>query len=131
MKLGFAMRYDLFISYASNDREIALAHRRVGFISYLKRLLEQHRVVKADARRTVPFRVCSYEDDFELGRPLPDEIRAQLDESACLLVICSRAAATREYVRLEIDHFAQSHSDRPIIAGQLDLEPHQCFPQYF
>lgn len=125
------MRYDLFISYASDDREIAVAHRQIAIVSHLKRLLEKHRVPKEGERRLAPFRVCTYEDDFDLGKSLPDEIRAQLDQSACLLVVCSRAAASSEYVRLEVDHFTRNHGDRPVVAGQLNLAPHLCFPDYF
>lgn len=125
------MRYDLFISYASDDRKIAVAHRQVAIVSHLKRLLEKHRVPKEGERRLAPFRVCTYEDDFDLGKSLPDEIRAQLDQSACLLVVCSHAAASSEYVRLEVDHFTRNHGDRPVVAGQLNLAPHLCFPDYF
>ena len=125
------MRHDLFISYAGADRTILVTDRPVAFISHLKRVLERHRVPRQGKRAATPFRVCTYEDDFEVGRPLPEEIRFQLDHSASLLVICSPAAAVRSYVRLEVEHFTRAHPDRPVVGGRLDLAPHFCFPGYF
>lgn len=119
-KLPFA----LFISYSSKDGRITVAGKKLQLVRELKKALESHRIPKLGR-----FRVCSFEEDFELHNTVTDAIREKLSESENLLVICSRASSESIYVANELKLFRDLHPGQQIIPAQLDMLPEDTFPQ--
>ncbi|MFC0590433.1 toll/interleukin-1 receptor domain-containing protein [Novosphingobium aquiterrae] len=115
-----APRYRAFISYS---------HANDGFAHWLHRRLERYvlpRGPETAAERLSPI----FLDRAELaaGTDLSQQVRAALDASAALIVVCSPAAAQSRWVALEIELFRQLHPDRPILAALLAGEPADAFP---
>jgi endonuclease G, mitochondrial len=118
--------FALFISYSSKDARIRIAGKKLLLLRELKRALESHRISERGR-----FRVCSFEQDFELQDTVAEAIRARLAESESLLVICSKASSSSPYVADELKVFSDLHPEQEIIPAQLDMLPENAFPQKF
>ena len=110
------MKYDLFISYAT-DPDYRFARK-------LEQKLESFHRTKVDAKYILkPLKVCRDGSDFELkklvGNGNADEsikddanrenaLTPYLESSKNLLVLCSRNAAESKWVRFEIDWFLKN-----------------------
>jgi len=122
-----AHRFRAFISYSHADDRVA--HR-------LHRWLETYRLpARLAGRRTstgqVPRKLAPiFRDRTELpaSEDLSEQVRAALDDSAALVVLCSPAARASSWVNEEIAHFRRCHPDRPVLAALLAGEPAEAFP---
>ncbi|MGD9979802.1 MAG: TIR domain-containing protein [Hyphomonadaceae bacterium] len=135
--------YAAFISYSHADEKLA---------SWLHRKLEAYRtpgplVGRATARGKIGKRVGKvFRDRAELGadHDLGGEIRAALERSDALIVLCSPRAAQSRYVNEEIRYFKSLGRGERIMAAIAGGEPHaagktlghrvlsdadECFPQ--
>jgi tetratricopeptide (TPR) repeat protein len=105
------VRYRAFISYSHSDE---------AFAARLHRDLERYRlparVVQAKSllsnRLGVIFRD---RDELASSASLSDTIRDALQESECLIVVCSPQAASSQWVGAEIEAFRQLQPEAPIL----------------
>ena len=132
-----AHNYFAFLSYSHEDAEEA---------DWLHQELERFRVPsslagKLTSNGVIPKRLTPiFRDQHELAasHDLNEEIRAALEGSRCLLVLCSPAAARSEWTNAEIDLFKRLHPEGCIIAAVIAGEPlasdipgredEECFP---
>jgi tetratricopeptide (TPR) repeat protein len=128
-----APHYKAFISYS---------HRDESWARWLQRALENYRVPKRlvgkpGAFGPVPARlnpVFRDREDLSSAADLSSQIKAELDRSESLVVICSPAAATSTWVGEEIRYFRASGKADRILALIVDGEPQAsnpadiCFP---
>jgi hypothetical protein len=115
--------FALFIRYSSKDARITVAGKKLQLIRELKSTLQSHRVPERGR-----FRVCSFEEDFELHDTVEKAIREKLAESENLLVLCSKASSESPYVADELKVFCDLHPEQQIIPVQLDMLPDDAFP---
>ncbi|MEM7189793.1 MAG: hypothetical protein AAF439_09290, partial [Pseudomonadota bacterium] len=124
--------YDLFISHSSADKLVTVHGQHFYLIEYLKKCLEAHlHPTETLGGRPRRFRVCTYEQDFELSETVEAAIHQRIDASAALLAICSRSAAESSYVRDELDYFQAKHPDAPMIGARWHMSPGDAFPNNF
>ena len=121
------LSYRGFLSYAHRDAKIAAQiHRRLETYRIPRRLIGE-----ATARGPVPRRVAPiFRDREELsaGEDLTAQVRAALDASDCLVVLCSPAAQASPWVAKEIATFRALHPLRPVLAAIVAGEPDAAFP---
>src|ERR1041385_4390728 len=119
-------RYWAFISYSHKDAAFGRKlHKRLE--SYV---LPQRLVGRETARGTVPRRLTPiFRDREELpaAGDLTAEVRAALQVSRSLIVVCSPAAAASPWVAREAETFRALHPERPILAAIVEGEPDECF----
>lgn len=129
--------YAAFLSYSHSDRRWA---------DWLHGALEGYRVPRAVAGRPgpdgpIPDRLSPiFRDREELAAAadLSAEIKAALEASRALVVLCSPAAATSRWTNTEIEQYRALHPDRPVLAAIVAGEPfaselagreaEECFP---
>lgn len=120
-------RYRAFLSYSHKDAaEAARIHRRLESYRLPGRL-----VGRDSDRGPVPRRLSPiFRDREELAASadLSETVRAALDQSGALIVLCSPAAAASLWVAEEIAAFRALHPDRPVLAAIIAGEPPDCFP---
>ena len=119
--------FDVFLSYASKDIEHVVSRRRVNLITEVKRALEAFRH-PASRRR---LRACTYEDDFDLEPEVALAIRAKLDVSSSVLLICTAASANSRYVKLEISHVRATKPADRLLAAIVDEPAITSFSDLF
>lgn len=116
------IRYLAFISY--NHRDQAFGRR-------LHRRLEAYRLPK---RLTAPGGVARLSpvfrdrDELPAAKDLTAQVRAALEASAALIVVCSPSARASHWVAREIEVFRELHPERPILAALAKGEPADAFP---
>jgi hypothetical protein len=116
-------RYAAFISYSHSDEKLA---------SWLHRKLESYRIPGALQGRTAQGGKIGkrlgkvFRDRAELGadHDLGGEIRAALDCSDALIVLCSPRSAQSRYVHEEIRYFKSIGRGKQIMAAIASGEPH-------
>lgn len=123
-------RFDLFISYASADSVVDIGGRRVRLIETLKRTLESHSYPSSKDKQAKRFRVCTDEEDFELGETVWEVIREKISQCQSLLVLTSNAATRSEYVQGELRIYNDLRQGKPLAAAW-NLLPEHAFPSYF
>ncbi|SFJ77899.1 MTH538 TIR-like domain [Sphingomonas sp. NFR04] len=124
---GASARYGAFISYNHADRARA---------RWLHRALERYRIPAKLVGGEAAFgpvprrlgRIFRDLDELSAASDLSAEVRAALAESACLIVICTPAAAASQWVAREIALFRELHPDRPVLAALFDGEPAEALP---
>lgn len=103
MKNSFA-----FISYSRKDVQVA-----TYLLDRIEKYVYPQEYVKTENRPEDPERVRPiFLDLADLSvqtRTFTDEIKERLESSRYLIVICSPSAAKSPFVKLEIDHFLQTH----------------------
>lgn len=129
-----ARKYKAFISYSHEDRNIVeRIHKRIEFYKMPKAL-----VGKTTHLGEIPSTLYPvFRDRLEAGAgsSLDTALQGALDQSDCLIVVCSPAAASSPFVDQEIAYFKQKRgSDRilPIIVGgdpAAAFKPEDCFPK--
>jgi len=67
-------------------------------------------------------------EELPAAGDLTSEVRAALEMSRSLIVVCSPSAAASKWVRREVEVFRELHPDRPVLAAIQDGEPSECFP---
>jgi hypothetical protein len=118
-----SFRYRVFISYCHQDRKAA---------ARLQTALENFRLPRPDAAAgSTPARLRPiFRDREELGssHDLTAAIRAALDDSEHLLVVCSPAAASSRWVAAEIRHFLDRRGPEQILCFVVDGAPNAADP---
>lgn len=121
-------RYVAFLSYSHRDGAAARAlHRRLESYRIPRRLVAtpgEHGPVPA--RLTPIFRD---REELPAAGDLSAKVRAALEASGSLIVLCSPHAAASLWVMREIETFREIAPGRPILAAILDGEPSECFPK--
>lgn len=124
--------FDLFISYSSRDAITDIVGHNVKLIEHLKRLLESHyhpeRLATGRRRR---FRVCTYEEDFELQDSVEAAIRERIANAPFLLVICSKASAESSYIHEELRVYSELWRGQSPLPAFWGLLPERAFPEVF
>lgn len=135
---GNAFRYKAFLSYSHRDKQWG---------AWLHKALENYRVPRrlvgtAGCEGPVPeklFPVFRDRDELSSSPDLNDEIRIALEQSDCLVVICSPNSANSHWVNEEILTFKRLGRQDRILALIVDGEPDcadkpggdpgfECFP---
>jgi hypothetical protein len=124
---GASPRYRAFISYARRD---------AAFGKRLHRRLEGYRlpgrlVGRAGAHGPIPARLAPIfrdREEFPAADDLSAQVRAALEASDSLIVVCSPAAVASPWVTREIETFRALHPDRPVLAALAGGEPASAFP---
>lgn len=127
------LKYDAFISYNSKDARYA---RR------LQKRLEKYRfptcikdldgnIIKAFDEKEYKFRIFRYETDL-VAQNLDDGLRAELNQSKYLIVLCTPNSAKSKWVGKEIKHFVDTGRKKRIIAYTVKGNPYsqdkkECF----
>jgi hypothetical protein len=121
-------RYWAFVSYSHKDAAFGRRlHRRLESYVVPPRL-----VGRATAEGPVPRRIAPIfrdREEFAAATNLSAEVRAALQASRSLVVVCSPAAAASQWVTREVELFRSLHPDRPVLAAIRDGEPAFSFPQ--
>ena len=118
-------KYDAFISYRhiSPDREIA---------DRLQKKLENYKPPKAlyDGKAFEHWRVFRDETELPTSSDLSNDIKAALEESKFLVVVCSKATMESRWCMEEIEYFKQLHNgnNANIITLVADGNPQEVFP---
>lgn len=120
-------RYRAFISYSHRDAAFGRRlHGRLERYSLPRRLVGRPgRLGPAPARLSPIFRD---REELSAAGNLTAEVRAALADSACLIVVCSPAAAASVWVGREIELFRDLHPDRPVLAAVAVGDPADVFP---
>ena len=124
--------FDLFISYASDDDILKFDNKEVSVVATLKKALEKHNYPNTVGIRSpgTNFKVCTFDEDFELGNTVESEIQNKIRSSSKLLVICSKASQLSEYVKEEILFYKSIRNEAPLAAFYTAL-PNKAFPSTF
>src|SRR5580700_4295937 len=115
-------RYTAFVSYSRQDRALA---------RWLQRSLERYVVPKTfrqllpDPKKRKISPVCRDEDEFAASSDLGASIRAALDRSNALIVLCSRNSAASLWVDEEVKYFSANRGTAPIIAVLIGSEANE------
>lgn len=125
-------RYHAFISYAHHDERWA---------KWLQSALEGYRLPKQLAHRKLEdgavsdrlFPIFRDRDELASSADLSQSIRAALEQSRALIVVCSPAAARSKWVNEEVRHFQSlGRADRIyclLVSGSADRDDPDCsFP---
>jgi hypothetical protein len=131
--------YKVFVSYSHADRVPEDAARSWG--AWLEEELSAFEIPKDLVGRWTPFGlvpeklepICRDRSDFGAGNEVPDVVRARLDDSATLVVVCSPAAAKSTYVNDEVRYFKSTGRANRVFAFIVAGEPgsgdeNECFP---
>jgi tetratricopeptide (TPR) repeat protein len=131
-----ARRYRAFISYSHRDKTITQwVHHALETYRIPKALIgKETRVGPVPARLTPIFRD---RDELPASGDLGRELRAALENSMFLVVICSPASAKSMWVNEEIKSFKKLHGEDRVLALVVGGEPYasngpnpdqECFP---
>lgn len=123
--MGINYKYDAFISYrhVSPDKEIA---------EKLQKKLENYTPPKAfrDVKKYGRCHIFRDETELPTSSDLSNDIKAALEESRFLIVICSKTTKDSRWCLEEIEHFKELHngSNANIITLVADGNPDEVFP---
>lgn len=118
-----AGKYWAFLSYSHAD-EAACARLHRALEGYT--LPYSVRKAHALPRRLIP--VFRDQEELAAASGLTETLRAALDESRWLIVLCSPAAAQSKYVNAEIEHFVARRGARNVLCVLLEGNPAESFP---
>jgi len=118
-----SFRYRAFISYCHQDRKAA---------ARLQTAIENFRLPRdAAARAGLPEQLRPVFRDREVlgsSHDLTAAIRDALENSACLLVVCSPRAAVSRWVKAEIEHFIERRGPESVLCFIIDGVPNSGDP---
>jgi len=121
-------RYWAFVSYSHRDAAFGRRlHARLERYAVPRRLVGRMAASGAVPKRLVP--IFRDREELPAARDLTSEVRAALEASRSLIVICSPAAAASKWVAREVEVFRELHPDRPVLAAIREGEPSDCFPE--
>ena len=117
-------RYWAFISYSHHDEQWARwLHESLETYRIPKALRARVQGVGADEVVDRLFPVFRDRDDLDGGFDLNERITAALQQSRCLIVICSPHSARSAYVRQEIETFESFGRQERVLCLVVDGEP--------
>jgi hypothetical protein len=127
------MKYRGFISYSQKDA--AAARMLHGWLETWRLPKSEGEPPGAEQRRLGRF----FRDDEEMAAAsnIAAIVRDAIDESECLIVVCSPRSAQSKWVNAEINYFRQSGRNRNVFAFIIDGAPNsgdpatECFPAAF
>ena len=100
--------YFAFISYSRKDKKIATwLHKKLEGYAYPQILTNENQRPPHD-KYLRPIFLDTKDMQVE-ERPFTDRIKAALERSRFLLLICSRKAAVSSFVKKEVDYFLEHH----------------------
>ncbi|HEX7152240.1 MAG TPA: hypothetical protein VF618_12200 [Thermoanaerobaculia bacterium] len=120
-------RFDAFLSFATEDRRKPWFGRSIDLVAELKGALERYRHPETNQR----FRVCTYDEDFELDAEIRGAITGHIERSTAVLFLSTSNAANSDYVAFEIAHAAKRGNAHPLLGALVDVEPAGAFPSIF
>ncbi|MDR0433752.1 MAG: toll/interleukin-1 receptor domain-containing protein, partial [Gracilibacteraceae bacterium] len=118
------MQYDAFISYRHGELDGLVAEK-------LHKMLETYRLPRAIARQTGKkklARVFRDREELPTSSNLSDSINEALENSAFLLLICSRRTCESQWVMREVERFGELRGKDRIITLLIEGEPDEAFP---
>ncbi len=118
------MKYDAFISYRHGELDGLVAEK-------LHRMLEAYRIPAPIAKKIGKkklSRVFRDREELPTSSNLSDSINDALENSAFLLLICSRRTCSSQWVMREVERFGELHGKDRIITLLIDGEPDESFP---
>ena len=124
------LRYCAFISYSRTDKPFAKKlHRALEAYKIPKGIEFPHQVNGGIGRIFID------EDEMSASPDLGASLRGAIQDSECLIVVCSPAAYNSKWVNEEIKYFRQWHKEPKIFAVIVDGIPNattsselECFP---
>lgn len=119
------MKYNAFISYRHTEPDMYIAKK-------VHKGLETLKVPRAIAHKTGNKkieRVFRDQEELPIGSDLGDNIRAALEQSEYLIVVCSPRTPESYWVQKEIDTFISLHGREHILAILVEGEPQESFPE--
>jgi tetratricopeptide (TPR) repeat protein len=120
-------RYRAFISYSHRDARFGRRlHARLEQYLIPRRLVGRATAFGKVPRRLVP--IFRDREELSAAGNLSAEVRAALQASQSLVVVCSPAAAASQWVCREVELFRELHPDRPVLAALLAGEPVNSLP---
>lgn len=118
-------RFDVFISFRSNDRRRQWFGQSIDVVAELKKTLERYR--HPDTKRRL--RVCTFEEDLELSGEVREAILEAIGNSRAVLFLSTRTAAESSYVQFELE--CASKTNGRLLPVLVDLQPSEAFPALF
>lgn len=120
-------KYTAFISYNSKDNSKArwLQKRLESYSLPSVIANEKGEVLRSYDKKPKKFRIFRYVTDL-VAQNLDDGLREELDQSKCLIVICSPNSANAPWVRKEIKHFVDTGRKKQIIPFVIKGVPYSC-----
>ena len=121
-----AQRFSAFVSYSHADKKAAQKlHRRLEGYRLPKHVVETLSDKDEPAKLGQIFRD---REDLPAAEDLSTSVKAALEVSQALIVLCSPNAKASPWVSREIELFRELHPDRPVLAALIDGEPEDAFP---
>jgi len=117
-------KYDAFISYRHGGLDGLVAEK-------LHKLLETYRIPTIIAKRIGRkklTRVFRDREELPTSSNLSDSITEALENSAFMLLICSKRTCKSMWVMREVELFSEIHGKDKIITLLIDGEPDESFP---
>ncbi len=126
--LNDSLKYRAFISYSHSDD---------GWAKWLHKSLERFQfdndlIGRATALGPVPTRLAPIfrdREEFVGGSTLGEATITAVDQSAAMIVLCSRNSAKSFYVNEEIRIFSLRHPSRPLIPVFIEATPSEALPR--
>ena len=119
------MKYNAFISYRHTEPDMYIAKRVHKGLETLK---APRGVFQKSGKRKIE-RVFRDQEELPIGSDLGDNIKAALEESEYLIVVCSPRTPESAWVQKEIDTFISLHGREHILAILVEGEPQESFPE--
>ncbi len=124
---GEGARYWAFVSYSHKDAAFGRRlHRRLEAYQLPRRLVGTETAQGTVPKRLVP--IFRDREELPAANSLSAEVRAALQASRSLIVVCSPAAAASTWVAREVEVFRELHPERPILAALRSGDPAESFP---
>jgi tetratricopeptide (TPR) repeat protein len=122
--------FSAFVSYSHADKAAAQKlHRRLEGYRLPKHVAAQLAATTPSDDPTKLGQIFRDREDLPAAQDLSESVKAALQVSAALIVLCSPAAKASKWVAREIETFRELHPDRPILAALLEGEPEEAFPE--
>ncbi|APE28061.1 toll/interleukin-1 receptor domain-containing protein [Aurantiacibacter gangjinensis] len=120
-------RYCAFISYSHADATFAKwLHSRLQTYRFPKQVTQSETPDGQLNKKLLP--VFLDREELPAATSLTAEVKAALERSDALVVICSPNAAASQWVNREIEVFRELHPGRPILLALASGEPKKAFP---
>lgn len=119
------MKYDAFISYRHTEPDMYIAKKVHKGLETLK---VPRGITKKTGKKRIE-RVFRDQEELPIGSDLGDNIKAALEQSEYLIVVCSPRTPQSYWVQKEIDTFISLHGREHILAILVEGEPQESFPE--